>query len=242
MRLLLLALALTAGNAYAQVDPKVAEQCKDARDFLGCVKAFTAPAKSADELTPLRYSMKQVAARLSSGTSLRDATATFQPVVDAHALVPLNKQKEKAYTDATLAIQLFDITKGTWSARIELTRYYDGTPYMPGKACELFAQQINRFNTIADASLSFSYKKRGLLGSVICQLTKRKHLCIGMSLSCSKREPLTPRLLQQERLKRRNDNSFVLLAPGIDIWKKTLESKSGPKQTLALLKPKRRNF
>ena len=58
-RFFLLALLFTAGSAYAQVDPKVAEQCKDARDFLGCVKAFTTPAaQPEDGLTALRNAMK----------------------------------------------------------------------------------------------------------------------------------------------------------------------------------------
>ena len=72
-RLLLLAFVLTAGTVYAQVDPKVAEQCKDVRDFLGCVKALTTPAavSNEDELQPLRNAMKIAAGRINTGVSLK---------------------------------------------------------------------------------------------------------------------------------------------------------------------------
>ena len=103
-RFLLLALMLTAGNAYAQVDPKVAEQCKDARDFLGCVKAFiTSAAQPDDGLTALRNAMKQVASRLAVGTSLRDSTDTFRPVVDQLALVESQFPDSLAVKNARLA-------------------------------------------------------------------------------------------------------------------------------------------
>lgn len=66
MRCILTAAAAVplTGPAWAQVDPKAAGQCKDARYFLGCVKAFTTPARQAsDDLTGLRGAMNQVAAR-----------------------------------------------------------------------------------------------------------------------------------------------------------------------------------
>ena len=81
-------LLLAAMPARTQVDPKVAEQCKDARDFVGCVKAFTTPAAAPDDgLGGLRSAMKQVAGRLEAGTSLANSTNTFQPVVDQLAIV-----------------------------------------------------------------------------------------------------------------------------------------------------------
>ena len=88
-RLLLLALVLSAGTAHAQVDPKVAEQCKDARDFLGCVKAFTTPAavSNEDELQPLRNAMKIAAGRINTGVSLNNSLDLFRPVTDELSLV-----------------------------------------------------------------------------------------------------------------------------------------------------------
>ena len=52
--------------------------------------------------------MKQVASRLASGTSLRDSSLVFQPVIDAHAVVPLGTTQHPAYQAADMAIDLFD--------------------------------------------------------------------------------------------------------------------------------------
>ena len=38
---------------FAQLDGEVAAQCKDARDFYGCVRAFTDPPQSRADLGPL---------------------------------------------------------------------------------------------------------------------------------------------------------------------------------------------
>ena len=48
-RLLLLSLFLAGGSASASVDPQIAEKCKDARDFLGCVNAFSSPPKTSNK-------------------------------------------------------------------------------------------------------------------------------------------------------------------------------------------------
>ena len=56
---------LVPSTALAQVDSEVADQCKDARDFYGCVRAFTAPARL-DDIAPLAGVMGQVAAGLIS--------------------------------------------------------------------------------------------------------------------------------------------------------------------------------
>ena len=38
--------------ALAQVDPEVGAQCRDARDFYGCVRAFTTPVRRSDDIDP----------------------------------------------------------------------------------------------------------------------------------------------------------------------------------------------
>ncbi|WP_226399738.1 hypothetical protein [Synechococcus sp. MU1643] len=48
----------------AQVDGEVAAQCEDARDFYGCIRAFTAPPQSSADLGPLGGAMGQMAADL----------------------------------------------------------------------------------------------------------------------------------------------------------------------------------
>ena len=60
--------------ALAQVDAEVAAQCKDARDFYGCVRALTTPVRRSDDTAPFDGVMGQVAAGLISGTSYRNAT------------------------------------------------------------------------------------------------------------------------------------------------------------------------
>ena len=59
--------------ALAQVDAEVADKCKEARDFYGCVRAFTAPPQSRADLAPLGGAMGQMAAGLFSGSSFRSS-------------------------------------------------------------------------------------------------------------------------------------------------------------------------
>ena len=199
--------------AISQVDPMVASQCKDARDFQGCVKAFTTPAQSTDGLSELRGAMKQVAARLSSGTSLRDSSATFQPVIDAHAVVPTTEQNTKAYKDASLAIRLFDLTKQNWSARIQMTRYYDTNPYMPGKACDLFAQQIRQFNSISGASLSFSYQKKGILGVCHRSSARPETLMYNHTIKVLREGAVDPKVIAAREAEKKRQQELCAMGP-----------------------------
>ena len=59
--------------ALAQVDAEVAAQCKDARDFYGCVRAFATPAQRSNDIEPLAGVMGQVAAGLISSPTYRNA-------------------------------------------------------------------------------------------------------------------------------------------------------------------------
>ena len=63
--------------ALAQVDAEVAAQCKDARDFYGCVRAFATPAQRSNDIEPLVGVMDQVAAGLISGPTYRNAPTSF---------------------------------------------------------------------------------------------------------------------------------------------------------------------
>ena len=61
----LLALGLIVPSAaLARVDPNVAAQCQDARDFYGCVRVFTTPVRRSDDTPPFDGVMGQVAAGL----------------------------------------------------------------------------------------------------------------------------------------------------------------------------------
>ena len=63
--------------ALAQVDAEVAAQCKDARDFYGCVRAFATPAQRSNDIDPLAGVMGQGAAGLISGPTYRNTPTSF---------------------------------------------------------------------------------------------------------------------------------------------------------------------
>ncbi|MCB4398952.1 hypothetical protein FZX13_03085 [Synechococcus sp. MU1625] len=67
--------------AIAQVAPEVADQCKEARDFYGCVRAFTTPPQSRADRVPLTGVMQPVATALFSGPNLRNSGSNFSPGV-----------------------------------------------------------------------------------------------------------------------------------------------------------------
>ena len=43
-------IVLDQPSVVAQVDAEVAAQCRDARDFYGCVRAFTTPVRRSDDM------------------------------------------------------------------------------------------------------------------------------------------------------------------------------------------------
>ena len=67
--------------AIALVAPEVADQCKEARDFYGCVRAFTTPPQSRADRVPLAGVMRPVATALFSGPNLRNSGSNFPPGV-----------------------------------------------------------------------------------------------------------------------------------------------------------------
>ena len=73
--------------ALAQVDAEVAAQCRDARDFYGCVRAFTTPVRGSDDTPPFDGVMGQVAAGLISGPGYRNAPKTFPRSMNPTGLV-----------------------------------------------------------------------------------------------------------------------------------------------------------
>ena len=73
--------------ALAQVNPKVASQCKDARDFYGCVWAITTPPQSGADRTPLVGVMGQMAGGLISGPTFRNAPTNVSRGVNPIGLV-----------------------------------------------------------------------------------------------------------------------------------------------------------
>ena len=78
---------LVPSTALARVDAEVAAQCKDARDFYGCVRAFTTPVRRSDEIDPFDGVMGQMAAGLISGTRYRNAPHNFPRGMNPAGLV-----------------------------------------------------------------------------------------------------------------------------------------------------------
>jgi hypothetical protein len=172
--LILPILVAVAAPAFAQVDPKVASQCKEARDFLGCVKAFTSPATApGDELDGLRGAMKQVAGRLSAGTNLRDSTSTFQPVIDALALVETSHSNSLAVQQAQLASKLFGVMQTAWDLQIK-SKSYELSQYLKGEdvyACEVLKQSADAFDAAYGSPvINWQYKK-GVFGISTCRVS-----------------------------------------------------------------------
>ena len=84
----LLALGLLVPSAaQARVDPNVAAQCQDARDFYGCVRAFTTPVRRSDDIDPYAGVMGQVAAGLISDPGYRNAPTVFRRDMNPAGLV-----------------------------------------------------------------------------------------------------------------------------------------------------------
>ncbi|MEC8733123.1 MAG: hypothetical protein VXX51_07675 [Cyanobacteriota bacterium] len=68
---------LVPSTALARVDAEVAAQCRDARDFYGCVRAFTTPALRSDDTAPSDGVMGQMAVGLISGPTYRNVPTRF---------------------------------------------------------------------------------------------------------------------------------------------------------------------
>ena len=78
---------LVPSTALARMDSEVAAQCRDARDFYGCVRAFTTPVRRSDDIDPYAGVMGQMAAGLISGTRYRNAPQYFPRGMNPAGLV-----------------------------------------------------------------------------------------------------------------------------------------------------------
>ena len=101
---LILGLLAVASPVHAQVDPKVVEQCKEARDFLGCVQVMTGgdPAPKTDQnnqKAKLIKEIKKIPSRISN-TSLRDYTSRTLDFEDEFALSTPESVGPKLYNSA----------------------------------------------------------------------------------------------------------------------------------------------
>ena len=151
--------------ASAQVDPKVAKQCKDARDFVGCVKAFstpTTPTPVDDGMDGLRNAMKAVSGRIDSGFSLRESTLFFQPVTDQLAITRDKYPSSIAVKNSAKAVELFNVVQSVWQGRINTLTIYDRRAIY---ACEPTKSGVALFNQAAGIeAVTYSVSGGGVFG------------------------------------------------------------------------------
>lgn len=161
----LVALVISIGGLPAlasPVDPEVHKLCIEANDYIGCVKTLSGGVKieKDDGLKSLRAAMKQVSARLSSGTSLRDSSMIFQPVIDQLALVEDDYSTSLAVKASNKASILFDIIQSAWQGRIDTLSVQDYGRNM--YSCGPTQRGIDQINEVvgSTAVLQYSVKEK----------------------------------------------------------------------------------
>jgi len=171
-RLLLLMPLLMAFPAHAEISSEVKATCMEAKDFVGCVQALSGGVsiKNDDGLSALRNAMKQVAARLDSGTSLSESTLTFQPVVDQLAVVKDEYAASLAVKIASKSVELFNIWQASWQSRIntksDTTGQFSTTRY----SCNATKNGVSKFDAVVGSPVVGWRITRGLFGiSFGCQ-------------------------------------------------------------------------
>ena len=161
----LAALTLIAAPVNAADDAHA--KCAKVADYAGCMSFQNTGSTETGSLASLRTAMKQVAARLSAGTSLRDSSEVFRPVTDALAVVNLADQSSKAYQEGVKAASLFGMWQDAWQGRITATSYsrYGADTYQ----CEYLKQTADQFDRAAGTNMNWNFKK-GLFGSKFCKV------------------------------------------------------------------------
>ncbi len=147
----LLSLITLPSSILANVDPKIAEICLKATDFQGCVKTMSGSTNNKNSLEQLQNVMKQVAARLENGVSLKTSTDAFRPLVDQLAIVKDSYPDDELVVKALKAQSLFGILQTYWYNSI----------YYKGIAMGL-NPEIEKFNIAAEKEVitPLSEKKR----------------------------------------------------------------------------------
>jgi len=237
-RALLLTAFLLATPVNAEISDDVKATCMDAKDFVGCVKALSGGVQIAsdDGLNPLRNSMKQVAARLESGTSLRDSSATFQPVIDQLAIAKDQFPDALAVKAADKASGLFNILQAAWQGRISTLMSNQYGP--PSYSCLPTARGIEAFNSYIGATVIKGYSvsqnkeidlsKGGFLGANICTEATIKYnesSLYDFVIGVLKEGAVQPEMIE----KYEKDRAEAMRLANMEAWQKHLEKNPGLK-------------
>ena len=171
MKLFTALAALTLIAAPAQASGDAHSKCAQVADYAGCMQVQTHGVVSSqpDSLSNLRNAMKQVAARLSAGTSLRDSSEVFRPVTDALALVSGKDQDSLAYKQASRASRLFGHWQSAWNTRIHAKGYGFEKYGMNVYNCDALKESADNFDRVAGTNINWNYKK-GLFGIRSCKV------------------------------------------------------------------------
>lgn len=231
-RALLLAAFLAASPVNAEISDDVKATCMEAKDFIGCVQALSGgiEVQSSDGLDPLRDAMKQVSARLSSGTSLRDSTLTFQPVIDSFAVAKDKAPKSMAVVGASKAIDLFDTLQSSWQTRINsLSMMGSGPGSFPVYSCHATKNGVQAFNNIVGHNVIPFSVSGGLFGLALgCHETVgtgHERMMMNFVIGLLKESSQDPSLAKQYR----EDRLEKLRLANMEAWDKHLEQNPNKK-------------
>ena len=218
------AAALLANPVRASSDSHT--KCAQVADYAGCMAFQTGAVASTDSTSALRTALKQVAARLRAGTSLRDSTLTFQPVTDALAVADQSTETAKKVTKAAA---LFEAYQLAWSTRIDHTAYSmnqyatDGYKFYGCKALKLTSDNFD--SLLGYTAIGWSYKK-GLLGSHVCRVKAHQlpeDYMRPIVIRALEDAAIDPKVLAAQKAAAAERRRLCALGP----WKRRLESNPG---------------
>lgn len=230
-RVLLLAAFLVTTPVNAEISDEVKATCMEAKDFVGCVKALSGNISedSTDDLTALRSAMKQVAARLSSGTSLRDSTITFQPVIDQLALVSDSYPDELATKAASRAVKLFDKYQLAWQSRINSLYSANDSVWGNLYSCSVHKAGVASFNfAVGSEVVPYKQSVKSLIGIPVCNDNQVRPLEAKMNafiVGVLKEGSVAPSAIKKYEA----DRSEKLRLANLSAWERHLDKNPGLK-------------
>lgn len=234
-RFLLLLPFLIAVPAHAEISPEVKATCMEAKDFVGCVQALSGGVKieSDDGLGALRSAMKQVAARLQSGTSLRDSTLTFQPVVDQLAVVKDEYAASLAVKAASKSVDLFNILQASWQSRISTLNVGSGQFSTTTYSCYSTKDGVSKFEAVVGSPVVGWKVSWGLFGIAAgCQESvglRHERKMMNFVIGVLKEGSVSPEVIEKHDA----DRAEKYRLANMSAWERHLDKKPGMKQWAA---------
>lgn len=125
MRWILLSLAVVTTHSLGQVTDAAHERCKDAADYVGCIKIFSGnfvEPNTPDAGDELKKALKILSSRIEN-TSLRDFSAAIQPFSDSLAIAASDQEyrDSQLVADAKKVESALGVARTMWARHIEFT-------------------------------------------------------------------------------------------------------------------------